>query len=106
MNGDRTWMSARNQDSDEITKWLALKVTQNGDTTSIRYRKHWQTEVPSVQGPWTPFTHRNPELNLADFPNIVLGEPLNKEQTATEKLLELASQKPVQAQTAALESKE
>lgn len=97
-------MSARNQDSDEITKWLALKVTQSGDTSSVRYRKHWQTEVPSVQGPWTPFTHRNPEFNLADYPNIVLGEMLNKEQTATEKLLELAGQKPVQAKTVAVEN--
>lgn len=94
MNGDRTWVSARKQESDEILKWLHLKTLQNGDTTSMRYRKHWQTEMPSIQGAWTPWTQRNPELNLAQFPNIVWGEMLNKPQTATERLLEIVQESP------------
>ena len=85
-------MATNKQDSDEITKFLHLKTLQNGDTTSIRYRKYQQTSLPSIQGPWTPFTHKNPELNLAQFPNIVWGEQLYQEQTATEKLLELMKQ--------------
>lgn len=69
---------------------------QNGDTSAMRYRKHWQTEMPSIQGPWTPFVHQNPPTNLVTFPNEDLGEVLNKEQTATEKLLELVKKKQTQ----------
>ena len=82
-------MTTRKKESDEILKWLHLKTQQSGDTTAIRYRKHWQTNMPSIQGPWTPWTHRNPEMNLAKLPNVVWGEMLNKEQTASEKLLEM-----------------
>lgn len=82
-------MSARNQSREEIEKWVNLMKLQYGDTTSMRYRKHWQTEQPSIQGPWTPFTHRNPPNNLVEYPDLELGEVLVKEQTATEKLLEM-----------------
>lgn len=49
----------------------------------------WHTDKPSIQGCWTPFTHRNPELNLAVFPVEKLSKPLDIEQSATEKLIEL-----------------
>ena len=101
VNGERTWKSARNETREEISKWLNLMRLQNGDTSAIRYRKHWHTDAPSIQGPWTPFTHKNPLFNLVVYPDNDLGEVLNKEQTATEKLLELMKQKPLQAKDAA-----
>lgn len=79
---------------------------QNGDTSSMRYRKHWQTEHPSIQGVWTPFTHRNPPFNLAHYPDKALGEVLVKEQTATEKLLELVRDGQLQAKDAAVQCKD
>jgi large subunit ribosomal protein L43 len=97
VNGDRNWMSARNQTREEIEKWVNLMKLQHGDTTSARYRKHWQTEQPSIQGPWTPFTHRNPPNNLVEYPDLELGEVLNKEQTATEKLLEMVKSNQISA---------
>lgn len=95
-------MSARNQTVDELTKWLNLRTTQYGDTSKIRYRKHWSTDIPSIQGPWTPLTHKNPENNLAFFPDTELGKLLFQKQTATEKLLEIAQEKQqMQAKDAA-----
>lgn len=72
---------------------------QYGDTTSTRYRKHWQTEQPSIQGPWTPFTHKNPPNNLVEYPSLKLGEVLNKEKSATEKLLELMQNNQISVKT-------
>lgn len=93
-------MSARKQSVEEISKWLNLRKLQAGDTSAMRYRKHWQTEVPSIQGPWTPFTHKNPVNNIVEFPDIESSEVLYKEQTATEKLLELVKQNQIQARVA------
>lgn len=78
---------------------------QSCDTSETRYRKHWQTEVPSIQGVWTPFTHRNPQFNGVEFPDTKLGEVLNKEQSATEKLLEMVKEKQFQAKDAPALSK-
>lgn len=62
---------------------------QNGNSSATRLRKMWHTDKPSIQGPWTPFTHKSPELNLVVFPDEKLSKPLDVETTATEKLLEL-----------------
>lgn len=92
VNGDRQWMSCRGRPEEEILKWLSLLTLQAGDTEPIRYRKHWHTDAPSIQGPWTAFTHKNPAFNLADFPNNELSKQLNMEETATEKLLRIAQE--------------
>lgn len=97
-------MSARNLVSEEICKWMSLRTLQAGDKEDLRYRKHWQTEVPSIQGPWTPFTHKNPVNNLVLYPDTSLGEVLAKEQTATEKLLELVKQNQITAKDAEKEA--
>lgn len=97
VNGDRQWINCRNNTNEEISKWVNLLRLQSGDTSSIRYRKTWQTEQPTIQGVWTPFTSKNPELNLVEFPEHKLSELLNKEQSATEKLLQLVEQNQVQA---------
>lgn len=93
-------MNARNYTKEDVEKWFNLLKQQYGDTSSMRYRKHWQTEQPSIQGPWTPFTHRNPPNNLVEYPDLELGEVLNKEQTATEKLLELVKNNQISAKSA------
>lgn len=100
MNGDRNWKSIRNFSCEELGKWLDLMKGQNGDTPSIRYRKHLQTEVPSIQGPWTPFLHKNPEANVVMLPDQELGEVLNKPQTATEKLMEIVKANQLKARDA------
>lgn len=62
---------------------------QAGDTEPIRYRKTWHTDLPSIQGAWTPWTHKNPAQLHAGYPNEELSVKLDIPETATEKLLRL-----------------
>lgn len=82
-------MFCHNNSREEIVKWLNLLRTQSGNHDGTRLRKLWHTDRPSIQGPWTPYTFRDPALNLAEFPNEDLSRPLNQPKTATEELLEL-----------------
>lgn len=95
MNGERQWISCRNFTSQEIQKWLELMKTQNGEAGAIRYRKMWHTDIPSIQGPWSPWTHKSPELNLVTFPDEASSKALQLEQTATEKLIEMFKQQKI-----------
>lgn len=89
LNGDRHWLPVRSFTEEQLTKWIDLLRTQNANTSAVRMRKHWHTDWPSIQGPWTPYTHKSPELNISQFPNEKFSRPLDVKQSATEKLLEL-----------------
>ncbi|XP_012533842.1 39S ribosomal protein L43, mitochondrial [Monomorium pharaonis] len=89
LNGDRQWMEVGNYSREDIIKWMELLRTQFHNGPSLRLRKLWHTEFPSIQGPWTPFTFRNPMLNLTQFPNEKLGAAIKLDPTATEQLVEL-----------------
>ncbi|XP_055598402.1 39S ribosomal protein L43, mitochondrial [Uranotaenia lowii] len=89
LNGDRQWVNCRNNSREEIQKWVQVLLTQAGLSSETRLRKLWHTEVPSIQGPWTPFTHQHPSGNLADYPSRELSELRLRDETATEKLLKL-----------------
>lgn len=86
VNGDRVWMSMHHKTHSEITKWMEVLRTQQGDVSGVRLRKYQYTDNPSVQGPWTPFTHKDPELNLAQLPDPKFGANNRLPMTATEKL--------------------
>lgn len=85
-------MTCRGQSNEEIIKWVDLLRGQNGNSSAYRLRKMWHTDKPSIQGPWTPFTHKSPEVNLVVFPDEKLSQPMDVQTTATEKLLELFKQ--------------
>lgn len=89
VNGDTQWVNCRNNPREEILKWLNLLKTQSGNTTGFRYRKFIHTDNPSIQGPWTPYTFKEPAENLAIFPNNELSRPAKLKKTATEQLAEL-----------------
>lgn len=91
-------MSCRDHNADQITKWVELLKNQNGNSAEIRYRKMWHTNFPSIQGVWTPFTHRNPALNVAQLPDENLSKPVDIEQTATEKLIEIFKKQQIQGE--------
>lgn len=95
MNGDREWKSCRDNSGEEISKWVELLKNQNGSSSALRYRKLFHTESPSIQGVWTPFTHRNPEFNVATFPNPSLSRPVDVEKSATERLIEIFQQQQI-----------
>jgi len=65
-------MNVANYTRNDVVKWMELLRTQIHDSASVRLRKLWHTEVPSIQGPWTPFTFREPEVNLTQFPNVII----------------------------------
>ncbi|KAJ2941062.1 hypothetical protein O0L34_g13191 [Tuta absoluta] len=89
LNGDRVWMSMHNKTQSEITKWIEMMRTQQGDNSSTRLRKYQYTDHPSIQGPWTPFTFKNPELNVANLPDAKFGANDRLPQSATEQLRQL-----------------
>ncbi|KAB0801845.1 hypothetical protein PPYR_04031 [Photinus pyralis] len=93
LNGDQQSIYCRNFSREEISKWLNLLLSQSGNHDGTRLRKLWHTEHPSIQGPWTPYTFRDPMLNLVKFPNADLSKVLNQPKTATEQLLELFEKK-------------
>lgn len=88
LNGDKQWISCRNLTKVEILKWLNLLKNQQRNAIGTRLRKLQHTENPSIQGPWTPYTFRNPELNLTEFPNEKLSAA-EQGKTATDELIEL-----------------
>lgn len=81
-------MSTYKMTREEIAKWLQQCTTQN-DGKEFRFRKMMHTDTPSIQGPWTPFSHRNPEVNTAAFPYKELSKPIFIPQSATERLIEI-----------------
>lgn len=89
VNGEKQWINCRNLTKDEIAKWLNLIKSQSGDKTGFRIRKLIHTDHPSIQGPWTPYTFKNPEENLVKYPNPELSQPKILEKTATQELLDI-----------------
>ncbi|KAF9416659.1 hypothetical protein HW555_006089 [Spodoptera exigua] len=86
LNGDRVWMNMHNKTHSEIIKWIDVLRTQQGDNSSTRLRKYQYTDYPSIQGPWTPFTFKNPALNTAQLPSQTFGANDRLPMTATEQL--------------------
>ncbi|XP_028030779.1 39S ribosomal protein L43, mitochondrial [Bombyx mandarina] len=86
LNGDRLWMSVHNKTHEEIVKWVELFRTQQGNNWNSRLRKYQYTNHPSVQGPWTPFAFKDPELNTAELPDVRFGSNNRLPATATEQL--------------------
>ncbi|XP_043268601.1 39S ribosomal protein L43, mitochondrial [Venturia canescens] len=89
LNGKYHWLSARNFVKEDILKWMELMRTQDDDGSELRLRKFWHTEFPSIQGPWTPFTFKDPAQNLVEYPNEELSAVKTKEKSATDRLLEM-----------------
>lgn len=96
VNGDTHWLTIENHSEQEVAKWVGVLLTQNGNSSALRLRKLWHTDCPSIQGPWTPFTHKNPNLNLIVYPDENLSKPMDVEETATEKLIELFKKQKLQ----------
>ncbi|XP_059063008.1 large ribosomal subunit protein mL43 [Achroia grisella] len=86
LNGDRVWMSMHNKTQTEVTKWIEVLRTQEGDIASTRLRKYQHTDYPSVQGPWSPFTFKDPELNTVQLPDPKFGANNRLPMSATEQL--------------------
>ncbi|XP_033222389.1 39S ribosomal protein L43, mitochondrial [Belonocnema kinseyi] len=89
LNGKKHWIPCANLNREEVIKWMELVRTQSHDGSAERLRKLWYTEFPSIQGPWTPFTFRDPAKNIAIYPDSKLGEAKKRGKTATEQVIEM-----------------
>ncbi|XP_076295990.1 mitochondrial ribosomal protein L43 [Lasioglossum baleicum] len=89
LNGETQWMCVTNYTREDVYQWMNLLKTQYHDGTSIRLLKLWRTDFPSIQGPWTPFTFKEPSINAAEFPNNELGKYKMLRPSATEELIRL-----------------
>lgn len=96
VNGERQWINCQNNSADEIHKWITLLRGQTGDSSTFRLRKQWHTDAPSIQGPWTPFTHKAPALNVVQYPEEQLSRPLDVQPSATEQLIQLYEQQKLE----------
>ncbi len=89
MNGSRQNHDINQYTREKIKDWLEFMRTRKGDTL-VRLLKKQQTQNPSIQGVWNPFTNKQPWLNVEKYPTDKLRQPLNREITATEKIMQLA----------------
>lgn len=71
VNGETHWMSVAAYTREDIVQWMELLRTQYHNGSSHRLLKLWHTDFPSVQGPWTPFTFKDPSINRSIFPNVI-----------------------------------
>lgn len=94
LNGEREVVSCHNFTSQQMIKWLNLYSTRSG-IPLMRYVKMWHTDCPSIQGVWSPFTNKNPVLNVSQFPNEELSRPVWEEKSATEELLEMIKKQKI-----------
>ena len=89
MNGSHQTLNLNEHSRESLLKWLEFMRTRKGDTL-VRLIKNQKTHTPSIQGVWTPFTNKRPELALENFPSPNLSTPLNPIKTATEHIKDIA----------------
>jgi len=83
LNGHREWMSLHQMPTMEIRKWVESYRTRAG-YPEMHYRSYLSTQIPSIQGVWTPFTHKPINRNLLRYPEDALNvNPLDS-PSATE----------------------
>ncbi|KAK2168851.1 hypothetical protein NP493_1215g00002 [Ridgeia piscesae] len=91
LNGRREEIPVATHNDETICQWVNHLRTHSGNET-VRLRKTWHTDTPSIQGPWTPFTNKDTRLNVTQLPSEELSRFQPTEPSATEKLLRLAEQ--------------
>lgn len=77
-------------------KWVNLFRTQSRSTTGIRLLQLNHTDYPSIQGPWTPYTFRDPALNLVEYPNEEYSQKEKLEPSNSEILIEMFKKQQIQ----------
>ncbi|XP_001605426.1 39S ribosomal protein L43, mitochondrial [Nasonia vitripennis] len=96
LNGETHWIPCQKFSREDVVKYMELVRTQSYNGSSLRLRKFWHTEFPSIQGPWTPFTNRDPKLNITEFPNKEIGACTKYGPSATEEIIRLFKEQQLQ----------
>lgn len=69
VNGGEEYISTYMNSSEDIKKWVEYLRGRSGYPVE-KLRKYQHTDHPSIQGPWTPWTHRHPSINVAEYPCV------------------------------------
>lgn len=69
VNGGEEYISTHMQSSEDIKRWVEYMRSRSGYPVE-RLRKYQHTDHPSIQGPWNPWIHRDPQINMAEFPQV------------------------------------
>ncbi|XP_065331879.1 large ribosomal subunit protein mL43 [Cloeon dipterum] len=98
LNGERHELSCCQFDGFTVGQFLNLYTKcsgrQESRLTNVQYTNH-----PSIQGPWTPWTNRNPEMAVADLiHDKKWREMYNKAPSATEMVLDMFKQQQMSNQ--------
>jgi large subunit ribosomal protein L43 len=88
LNGARQWIPLSNCDRSHVNWWIYSLLTQQGDP-QWRLLKKMHTDVPSVQGVWTPFTNKPMDRTIRTYPDKELTDMEYPAMTATEQIREL-----------------
>lgn len=72
VNGGEEYIGCNNLSRSEVYKWLSWMRTKSG-YQDYRYLTYSHTDNPSIQGVWSPFTHRDPADNIAEFPLVCIS---------------------------------
>lgn len=72
VNGGEEYIGCNNLSRSEVYKWLSWMRTKSG-YQDYRYLTYSHTDNPSIQGVWSPFTHRDPADNIAEFPLVCIN---------------------------------
>ncbi|XP_059486122.1 large ribosomal subunit protein mL43 [Neocloeon triangulifer] len=98
LNGERHELNCRDFDGFQVGQFLNLYTKICGRQES-RLTNSLYTSHPSIQGPWTPWTNRDPEMAVADLMNDKKWrEKANLTPTATDLVLEMFKQQQMDSQ--------
>lgn len=89
LDGNKQHLNCHHMSSSQVDAWLDWFLTRSGRDI---YKLHRPTASsrPSVQGIWTPFTFRDPKLNVTQFPSEDLSRFVPSQPSATEQLEHIA----------------
>merc|ERR1712071_158633 len=91
LNGQRQWQSLKGFTCEEVGAWVDYYRTHSGREFMDQFKMHY-TDHASIQGYWHPYTHTDPAMATATFPDSGLGLVRNQEPTASDTLLSLYEQ--------------
>ena len=69
LNGGEEYISTHVNTCEDIVKWVEYLRGRSGYPIE-RLRKYHHTDYPSIQGPWTPWIHRHPGINIKEYPCV------------------------------------
>jgi len=91
LNGGREWMSLDCMERNEVYKWLDIHRTKAG-YPDMHFKNYQHSDIPSIQGFWTPFTHKPADRAVLSYPQESLNTPLNLKPSTTEIVSKLYSE--------------